>query len=697
MEKLIPTRNIILNEGTADQKRAEIKEYFLKTYTVYEKLFETLMDEESYYLTADALRHPLVFYFGHTATFFINKLVLAKLIDKRINPTFESIFAIGVDEMSWDDLNQSHYTWPKISEIRAYRDAVKEKILLLIDTLPLSMPIGWESPFWAIMMGIEHERIHLETSSVLIRQLPLEKVVSHDFWKVCPIDTPIVQNELLHVEGKTLKLGKSKDDGLYGWDNEYGLHVQVVKDFKASKYLVSNSEFLTFVEEGGYEKEVFWSEEGWKWKTFKEATMPLFWKIHEGQYFLRTLCDELPMPWSWPVEVNFLEAKAFCNWKSEKSGKSIRLPSEEEWYVLRDLHVKVDEPYWDRAPANINLEYFASSVPVDTFAFGEFFDIIGNVWQWSETPINGFEGFKVHPLYDDFSVPTFDDRHNLIKGGSWISTGNEIIRDSRYAFRRHFYQHAGFRYVESNEKVETHSVFYEMDFALTQLCDAHFGRKIDNYYETIGQFCLGLSSSKTKALEIGFGVGRATYELARGFEMVHGVEFTARVVRLATSFKESGKLKYALKDEGELAAFVEKNLADFGITQEPKKVEFWQGDPHNLKPYFDGYNLVLVNDVLDTLYDPKLFLQNIKERILQNGLLVIASAYDWDERKTPREKWLGGFKKNGEKYSTDDALCEILSPFFDLIDMPCEMQSCLRESKRKETLKSLHVSVWKKK
>ncbi|MBV5279525.1 MAG: 5-histidylcysteine sulfoxide synthase [Campylobacteraceae bacterium] len=694
MENLISTRNIILNEGNAEQKRSEIRSYFLKTYALYEKLFETLKDDESYYLSADALRHPLVFYFGHTATFFINKLVLAKLIDKRINPTFESIFAIGVDEMSWDDLNQSHYTWPKISEIRAYRDAVKEKILFLIDTLPLSMPIVWESPFWAIMMGIEHERIHLETSSVLIRQLPLSRVVSDNFWKVCPIDTPLVQNELLHVKGTTVKLGKSKDDALYGWDNEYGLHVKEVKDFKASKYLVSNAEFLEFVKEGGYTKEEFWNEEGWKWRVYKEAQMPLFWLVKEGQYFLRTMCDEREMPWSWPVEVNYLEAKAFCNWKSCQSGKSIRMPSEEEWYVLRDLHVKVDEPFWDKAPANINLEYFASSVPVDTFKFGEFYDIIGNVWQWSETPMNGFDGFKVHPLYDDFSVPTFDDRHNLIKGGSWISTGNEIIRDSRYAFRRHFYQHAGFRYVESDAKIETKSVFYEMDFALSQLCDAHFG---DNrYFEAIAQVCLGLSGEKTKALEIGCGVGRATYALAKTFDKVHGVEFTARVVRLATSFKESGKLKYALKEEGELALFVEKNLADFGITDEPRKVEFWQGDPHNLKPYFDGYDLVLANDVLDTLYDPKLFLHNIKERINQDGFLVITSAYDWDESKTPRNKWLGGFKKNGEKYSTFDALNELLAPDFELINTPNAIVSCVRESQRKEVCKSLHVSIWKK-
>jgi formylglycine-generating enzyme required for sulfatase activity len=61
--------------------------------------------------------------------------------------------------------------------------------------------------------------------------------------------------------------------------------------------------------------------------------------------------------------------------------------------------------------------------------------------------MDAYEGFFTHPWYEDFSLPTFDGKHNLIKGGSWISTGNEIMRESRYAFRRHFIQHAGFRYV----------------------------------------------------------------------------------------------------------------------------------------------------------------------------------------------------------------------------------------------------------
>src|SRR5690606_21433452 len=84
-------------------------------------------------------------------------------------------------------------------------------------------------------------------------------------------------------------------------------------------------------------------------------------------------------------------------------------------------------------------------------------------------------GFKVHPLYDDFSTPTFDCRHNLIKGGSWISTGNEATRHSRYAFRRHFYQHAGFRYIASPDKVEIRDDRYETDPDVVPLCELHYG------------------------------------------------------------------------------------------------------------------------------------------------------------------------------------------------------------------------------
>ncbi len=398
-------RTPILNQDDADKKREEIRQYFHTTYSLDERLYETLASEDAFYLRPEPLRHPLIFYLGHTAAFYINKLIVARITNQRIDPRFESMFAVGVDEMSWDDLDAAHYDWPRLSEVKAYRDTVRSRVDETIRTLPLTMPIHWDHPFWAVLMGIEHQRIHLETSSVIIRRLPIEKVRQLPLWDICPDSGEAPQNELIPVEGARVVLGKSKDHPLYGWDNEFGRQENDLWDFSASRYLVSNREYLGFVEDRGYEQEDYWTQEGWKWVNYTKGRHPLFWIDSPGGYRFRTMAQIIDMPWNWPVEVNYLEAKAFCNWLARKSGQPIRLPTEAEWYRLRDLHSIPDQPYWKEAPGNINLEHWASSCPVNRFAFGDFFDLIGNVWQWTETPITGFDGFQVHPYYDDFFDP----------------------------------------------------------------------------------------------------------------------------------------------------------------------------------------------------------------------------------------------------------------------------------------------------
>ena len=137
-------RTPLLTGTDAEQKRQEIRDYFHATCDRYEQLFETLANDEAFYRKPISLRHPLIFYFGHTATFFINKLVLAGLVPWRINPAFESMFAIGVDEMSWDDLDETNYPWPTVTEVRTYRTEMRRVIDQLIATLPLELPIHWD-------------------------------------------------------------------------------------------------------------------------------------------------------------------------------------------------------------------------------------------------------------------------------------------------------------------------------------------------------------------------------------------------------------------------------------------------------------------------------------------------------------------------------------------------------------------------
>jgi 5-histidylcysteine sulfoxide synthase/putative 4-mercaptohistidine N1-methyltranferase len=694
------TRTTILNSVDPEAKRTEILDYFHATYDIDEKLYDSLRHDDTFYLRADRLRHPLIFYFGHTATFFINKLTIARVIDRRINPKYESMFAVGVDEMSWDDLDERHYDWPTRQQVKEYRDQVRGVVDGLIRSLPLTLPITWESPFWGIMMGIEHERIHLETSSVLIRQLPIDQVVQLPFWEICPEAGEPPDNQLLPVAGGKVVLGKQKDHPLYGWDNEYGLHEAEVSGFKATRFLVSNREFLEFVEAGCYRDRQWWNEEGCHWREFKQAEYPLFWIKGNDGWKLRTMASEIPLPWNWPVEVNQLEAKAFCTWKAVQTGKPIRLPTEDEWNRLRDVCAIPDQPYWEKAPGNINLEYWSSSCPIDRFRTGEFFDVLGNVWQWTETPIYPFHGFEIHPWYDDFSTPTFDTRHNLIKGGSWISTGNEATRDSRYAFRRHFFQHAGFRYVESSAQVEIHDDQYESDALAAQYCDAHYGPEhfgVANFAVSTAAICLEQMQSRTMghALDLGCAVGRATFELARGgFEQVTGLDFSTRFFRLATRMRDEGYLRYAFPEEGEIVSFHEIGLEELGLDAIRERLRFSQADACNLPEKFTGYDLVLAANLIDRLYSPRKFLTMIHERMNPGGLLVITSPYTWLEEYTKKEEWLGGYRDAGEPVWTLEGLKEALAPHFRMLGEARDVPFVIRETRRKFQHTVAELTVW---
>ncbi len=691
-----------LDQGTPEAMRDTIGRYFHETWDIYEELFQTMACDEAYFTRADPLRHPLIFYLGHTATFFINKMVLAKVITERVNPHYESIFAVGVDEMSWDDLNDQNYQWPTVAEAWDYRKKAKIVVEKAINELPLNMPITWEDPFWVILMGIEHERIHLETSSVLMRQLPLEMVQKNENWPICNHSAEPPANKMVNVPAGLVVQGQTENHPYYGWDNEYGKLETSVDAFEAARYLVSNREFHGFVSAGGYQTEKWWTEEGWAWRTYRKADYPTFWvKSAEDSFKLRCMAEEIPMPWDWPVDVNYLEAKAFCNWKAETSGKPVRLPTEAEWHRLLDVAGLQEQDDWTRIKANINLSQGASSCPVNENQQGPFFDVVGNVWQWTETPISGFPGFKVHPLYDDFSTPTFDTRHNLFKGGSWISTGNEANPFSRYAFRRHFFQHAGFRYIESETEVVIREDIYETDELVGQYCEFHFGDEyhgIPNFPKAAAELCGELMQGRSfkRALDLGCATGRSTFELARFCDHVTGIDFSARFIRVGHDMQENGRIRYAIATEGQLVSYHEKTLEQFGLEGTSSKVEFWQGDAHNLKPQFKDYDLVMACNLVDRLYNPPKFLDHIAGRINKGGLLVLLSPYTWLEEFTPPEHWLGGRKIDGENSTTLDGLHRELEPEFRLVGEPRDVPFVIRETARKYQHTISQMTVWEK-
>merc|ERR1719464_687277 len=205
---------------------------------------------------------------------------------------------------------------------------------------------------------------------------------------------------------------------------------------------------------------------------------PFFWKqlgpAGSHEYGLRTIFEEVPMRWDWPVDVTYYESRAYCRWRMERDGGSTasrpyRLLTEAEHQLLRpDAHslaaarssVAADRVMvtdgagfpTGATGANLNLAY-ASHSPVDAFPPSStgHHDVVGNAWEWTEDHFNPLKEFEAHPVYDDFSTPCFDGKHSMIVGGSFMSTGDEASVFARFHFRPHFLQHSGFRLVASDD------------------------------------------------------------------------------------------------------------------------------------------------------------------------------------------------------------------------------------------------------
>ncbi|MEM9136458.1 MAG: 5-histidylcysteine sulfoxide synthase [Cyanobacteria bacterium P01_F01_bin.42] len=424
--------------------RSTLLDYFENSWQLEDTLMRSLVSNDIFYVNPDPLRNPLVFYLGHSAVFYINKLVNVGLLDQRINPHYEILFEIGVDPTTPEELEEAtrHINWPAAEDVWRYREDVRETIVNVINAVSLDLPIHPEHPLWALMMGIEHSRIHFETSSMLLRQLPVMDLERPDQWRYAPSHGSAPDNPLVEITGGKASLGKSVDATTYGWDSDYGHQTDRVAPFAASQHLVTNGEFLKFVQAGGYDNREWWDDESWQWKTEHQVCHPKFWTLNGSTYRYRAMFDELDLPLDWPVEANHHEAMAYCRWMGQKT----RLMTEAEWAVASGNDTgEVEDNY------NLHLKYSSPS-PVGTLDNDQdkgIYDLRGNVWEWLGDNFLGLPGFEPHPLYQDYSEPFFDSQHKVMRGGSWASTGAYGAACCRNWFRPNFYQHAGFRLAQS--------------------------------------------------------------------------------------------------------------------------------------------------------------------------------------------------------------------------------------------------------
>ena len=242
-----------------------------------------------------------------------------------------------------------------------------------------------------------------------------------------------------HVPGGTLVLGSAREN-IFVFDNEQGAHQVDVKPFSIARTAVTQTEFLEFVEDGGYKRREFWREAGWLWRASVAAEHPMYWRREARGRWLRrhfdqwvSLEDRLPV-----IHVNWHEAEAYCRWAGR------RLPSEPEWEMAASCEpamqgnglVLQKRTYaWGDSPPTsdrANLDWRAmgcvdvDDLPAGDSAFG-CRQMIGNVWEWTATDFGAYPGFEPGP-YKEYSAPWFGD-HKVLRGGCWV-TRSRMIRNA---------------------------------------------------------------------------------------------------------------------------------------------------------------------------------------------------------------------------------------------------------------------------
>ena len=253
----------------------------------------------------------------------------------------------------------------------------------------------------------------------------------------------------------------------------------------------------------------------------------------------------------------------------------------------------------------------------------------------------------------------------------------------------------------SDASAEIPSSHYETDKLLSEYAEFHYGDvyfDVLNFSQALAQLAIKALGDKPaiKALDLGCAAGRASFELARHFEHVTGIDFSARFIGLGVQLAQQGVLRYTLAEEGDLVEFKERKLSDLGLDDVRNKVEFYQGDACNLKPHLCDFDLILAANLIDRLYSPRKFLDAVHERLKLGGVLMLTSPYTWLEEHTPHAEWIGGYKKDGERVTTLDGLREILCAHFRLIEGPLAVPFVIRETRRKFQHTLSEVTLWER-
>lgn len=298
-----------------------LKEKYLEVRNRTEALCSPLQVED-YVPQPVAYASPPKWHLAHS-TWFFEEMILKKNLEayQEYHPDFGFLFnsyynTIGQRTFRAD---RGNMTRPGVSEVYAYRAYVNEAMMRLLNQ---NLPSELED---LIELGLNHEQQHQE-----LLLTDLKYTLGHN--PIFPVYDP-EQNLLtdtntesgwIALEEGIYEIGH--DGAAFCFDNELNRHKVYLQSFEISKALVTNGEYLTFMEAGGYTQFEHWLDEGWSWVNENRVTSPLYWHKINGKWHYFTLAGLKEVdPDAILCHVSYYEAQAYASWRG------LRLPTEFEW------------------------------------------------------------------------------------------------------------------------------------------------------------------------------------------------------------------------------------------------------------------------------------------------------------------------------------------------------------------------------
>ena len=403
---------------TLSTSQVQISELYQKVRQQTEQLCEPL-EIEDFVVQPIVDVSPLKWHLGHTTWFFETFVLVPncqgyQIFNDRYPYLFNSYY-ISAGER-WTRANRGQLTRPTVDQIFDYRKYVDEKMQEFLDTRKVD-----ESIVKLIELGCNHEQQHQELFLYDIKRILGDNPLHPEYKKVEGASSVAnAPHKWLAVNEGIFSIGFDEDG--FHFDNEKGRHKVFLHDFEISSKLVSNAEYLQFMEDGGYQNHSLWLSEAWDWVNENQLNAPRYWHQEDGgEWWNYTLGGYQKVVREQPLaHISYYEADAFARWKG------CRLPTEFEWEVACGQ-------YAPEIPASANFIENNHLGPVETGTY----DFYGNLWEWTSSPYVAYPFFDVAEGALGEYNGKFMVNQMVLRGGSFATSKTHIRKTYRNFFHPH--------------------------------------------------------------------------------------------------------------------------------------------------------------------------------------------------------------------------------------------------------------------